>query len=239
MNKILLLTITMLCIGTTNAQTNETYYYKLIKIIEKDRENTSVTGGQFITFTKYTCYDSDNNGQSVNNGIMYLKSGNKSDLKTYSGKCYYGNAVYKFKSDYSVLNIEINSSLIYVYKKTPPPSNQITSSLIKKRSSSNSYSETQMYSNSNPSTFGNSYLEYNNNSTTTTNTSREKTKVRKKCAYCSGKGEWIQHEYVSTFGLDGPRVHCNVCNQSWNYGTVHAHHKCNHCNGTGYYEYEY
>ncbi len=72
-----------------------------------------------------------------------------------------------------------------------------------------------------------------------TSASPSKTKVSKNCPYCNGKGETIQHEYVSTFGLDGPRVHCNICNQSWSHGTVHAHHRCNHCNGTGRYDYEY
>lgn len=86
----------------------------------------------------------------------------------------------------------------------------------------------------NSNIYGNTNSNYS-----TDDTARQKTKVRKKCAYCSGKGERIQHEYVSKFGLDGPRVYCNICKQSWSYGTVHAHHKCNHCNGTGYYEYDY
>ena len=114
-----------------------------------------------------------------------------------------------------------------------PPSNVNTCSLIKRKKNSSS------------STIGTPAFAYptqinnNTNFINDANTSRQKTKVRRICAYCSGKGERIQHEYVSTFGLDGPRVHCNICNQSWSYGTVHAHHKCNHCNGTGYYEYEY
>lgn len=61
--------------------------------------------------------------------------------------------------------------------------------------------------------------------------------VQKMCPYCSGKGETIQHEYVATFGLDGPSTYCAKCGQSWSHGTVHAHHTCNHCNGTGYITY--
>lgn len=78
-------------------------------------------------------------------------------------------------------------------------------------------------------------------SSTIENTPRQKTKVRNKCHYCNGTGERIQHEScrVPTFGLDGPRVYCSKCNQSWNPGTVHAHHYCNYCNGRGYTEYEY
>lgn len=75
-------------------------------------------------------------------------------------------------------------------------------------------------------------------SSTIENTPRQKTKVRNDCRYCED-GEIIQHDYVPTFGVDGPRVYCSKCNQSWSPGTVHAHHQCNYCNGRGYTEYEY
>lgn len=98
------------------------------------------------------------------------------------------------------------------------------------------------------------YMEYNSNNNNNNNyynvntsnsspsnpsTTRQPTKVRKQCAYCSGSGELIQHEYATTFGMDGPNTYCNKCNKSWSYGTIHAHRPCYHCNGTGYYEYEY
>lgn len=66
----------------------------------------------------------------------------------------------------------------------------------------------------------------------------QKTVVQNKCPYCKN-GEIIQHEFASTLGVDGPRVYCNKCNQSWNYGTIHTHHQCQHCGGRGYTEYEY
>ena len=94
------------------------------------------------------------------------------------------------------------------------------------------------YSNDNASN-GMGTISGNNNISTSGSTSTQKTKIRKNCAYCGGKGETIQHESVATFGLSGSRVYCNKCNQSWSHGTVHAHHFCNHCNGTGYKEYEY
>ena len=87
-------------------------------------------------------------------------------------------------------------------------------------------------------TYNGGYNTYESN--TIDNASRQKTKVRNDCPYCED-GEIIQHEpgRVATFGVDGPRVYCSKCNQSWSPGTVHAHHQCRHCNGQGYTEYEY
>lgn len=135
--------------------------------------------------------------------------------------------------NFSSLNIITPKGDIYAYKKVAPPSNIETCSLIKnQKNSSSSFIGATISYESAP-------INNNTNYTNNVNSSVKKTKVRKKCAYCSGKGEHIQHEYVSTFGLNGPRVYCNICNKSWSYGTVHVHHRCNHCNGTGYYEYEY
>lgn len=189
-------------------------------------------GGQFICIYDDFCYDCDKNGKGVNNGQLHLK--NKGEYITYFGESYFGkNSYYKFNQSFSNLNIITPKGDIYAYKRVAPPLNINTCSLIKHQR--NSYSSIIE-----PPTFSESTsINNNTNSINKTNNIRQKTKVRKKCAYCNGKGERIQHEYISTFGLDRPRVHCNICNQSWNYGTVHVHHRCNHCNGTGYYEYEY
>lgn len=237
MNKYLL--FLLVCIPLFSfSQSKQTYYYKLTKIIKNGIPNTNVNGWQFITISKNSCYDSDKNGISVGNGTLY-RTNDDSTLKIYSGECYYGNALYKFKSDYSVLNIEINRSLVYVYKRDTPPSGRVTCSLIKKRKSSSSPVPTHIPPTNQQINVGttNSY----DNKTITPNNQRQKTKVRNKCHYCNGTGERIQHEScrVPTFGLDGPRVYCSKCNQSWNPGTVHAHHYCNYCKGQGYTEYEY
>ncbi len=238
MNKLryLFVILALCCSNVIYSQT--TYYYKLTKKIQDGVEYTNTAGGQFVSFINNICYDSDKYGISVGNGQLMLDDDYSNNSKTYIGNSYFGNVVYRFKTDMSVLNVIVNKNLIYVYKKTTPADNILTCSLIRKKETnsgiSTSYAQHPMegilYNNSHNST------KSTNNSQ---NTVRQKTKVRKRCAYCSGKGERIQHESVSTFGLDGPRVHCNICNQSWSYGTVHAHHRCNHCNGTGYYEYEY
>lgn len=216
---------------------SQTYYYKLIKKIERGNQYTNMVGGQFITFKGETCFDSDKYGLSVGNGVLTLNKRYNNTLKNYIGNSYFGNTIYRFKSDLSVLNIIVSKNLIYVYRRENPPSTQTTSSLIRQKKSNKTSSNQGTYI----PIYSERYHSSSNLNTTNdnSNTSNPRTKVRKRCAYCSGKGERIQHESVSTFGLSGPRVHCNICNQSWSYGTVHAHHRCNHCNGTGYYEYEY
>lgn len=232
----LIIILVLCCSNVIHAQT--TYYYKLTKKIQDGVEYTNTAGGQFVSFINNICYDSDKYGISVGNGQLTLDNEHSNNSKTYIGNSYFGNVVYRFKTDMSVLNVIVNKNLIYVYKKTVPADNILTCSLIRKKETtseiSTSYAQNPMVG----ASYNNSY-----NDTKTTinsqNTVKQKTKVRKRCTHCNGKGECIQHEYVSTFGLDGPRVYCNICNQSWSYGTVHVHHKCNHCNGTGYYEYEY
>ena len=233
-NLVLLLLIICVC---RNAM-SQTHYYKLTKKIENGEQYSNTAGGQFITFDGETCFDSDKYGISVGNGRLRLDNQYSSSTKTYIGNSYFGNTVYRFKPDLSILNIIVNKNLIYVYKRETPPATQTTCTLIRQKKSSNTSSNQATY---NPIYSGGYDNSYNSSNTANdnSNTSKQKNKVRKRCAYCSGKGERIQHESVSTFGLDGPRVHCNICNQSWSYGTVHSHHKCSHCNGTGYYEYEY
>ena len=230
--------ITTFVLNCITAIGQTTYYYKLTKKIHNNVEYTNTGGGQFISFIDDICYDSDKFGTNVENGILKFDKRYSNISKTYIGNSYFGNTVYRFNSDMSILNIIINKSIIYVYRRATPPQNQITSSLVRKEKEDNSYSNQQNHT----ITYSVDDNYFNNNSNSIKNTDinqKQKTKVRKECAYCSGKRELIQHEYVSTFGITGPRVHCSICNKSWNYGTVHHHHRCNHCNGTGYYEYEY
>lgn len=230
-NKIVIAIIGIGLYTTIHAQTVR--YYQLTKTKVDGKVTTHNKGGQFICIYGDFCYDCDKNGKGVGNGQLQLKS-KGGEYVTYFGESFFGkNSYYKFNKSFSNLNIITPKGDIYAYRSMPFPSSINTCSLIKKRtnSSPSSYS-TPVYSNGNVSTQDNTKSNSNNSK-------RQKTKVKKRCAYCSGKGERIQHEYVSTFGQSGPRVYCSKCNQSWNYGTLHAHHRCNHCSGTGVYEYEY
>lgn len=237
MNKVCFIIIYLWLNLIQCAYSQDTYYYKFTKKIKDGIEYTNTAGGQFISFIKGECYDSDKYGIPVGNGKLTLEKLNNNSFKNYFGNSYFGKVVYRFKPDLSVLNIIVSNNLVYVYKRTIAPNGIETCSLIRNKGSrvNSSSSSTAIRSYNGGFNSSTSYMVSPNGS----NSSRHKTKVTKKCAYCGGKGERIQHEYVSTFGQSGSRVYCSKCNQSWNYGTVHAHHRCNHCKGTGVYEYEY
>ncbi len=236
MKKILILFILLIFPYTTTL--SNTYFYKITKISREGKIETNVNGGQFFTFTDNACYESDKDGISVDNGVCRYKR-RENNVMVYVGECYYGSAIIMVKQDYSKINI-VHKETTYVYERATPPAHQTTCSLIRKKSSGSSQYIPDTNPNSNYQWYGNYYNTPNttkDNNTTTTKP--QKTKVRNKCAYCSGKGEVIQTKYEATFGTYGPPVYCKVCNRSWSYGTVHIHLKCSHCHGVGYTEYEY
>lgn len=214
-----------------------TYYFKQVKIVSKNGKVTSGRGGQFISFYKDICYESNKKGETVRHGMLDQVKETNNNVIEYRGKSYWGKVVFKFNKDLSRLNVLKPDGTIIVYSKSMAPSGVTTCSLIRNNGSHVGYSSQPISTGGYNGGYNNSTISMGN--LKGSNSTRQKTKVTKKCAYCSGKGERIQHEYVSTFGQSGPRVYCSKCNQSWNYGTVHAHHRCNHCNGTGVYEYEY
>lgn len=231
-NKIIALLIGGLGLNSA-IQAQTVYYYQLTKTKVNGIVSTQSTGGQFICIYDDFCFDCDKNGKGVGNGQLHLK--HKGEYITYFGESYFGkNSYYKFNKNFSSLNIITPKGDIYAYKKMDPPFGIKTCSLItsEREASSSAVRPTLILGIDQPIKDAVSPID-------NPSTPRQKTKVRKQCAYCSGKGELIQHEHISTFGLDGPRAYCDKCNQSWNYGTVHTHHRCTHCKGTGYYEYEY
>ena len=111
----------------------ETYYYQLTKKIENGKEFVNTAGGQFITFVGEECFDSDKYGVSVGNGKLKFSPSLSSSTPAYVGNSYFGNVIYRFNKDKSILNIHVNNRLIYVYKRTVVPTGIMTSSLIKKK----------------------------------------------------------------------------------------------------------
>ena len=71
MRKILFLLSVLLVAVDSFSQRTE--FYKLIKVVKDGKVNTNVVGGQFITFTKTICYESDINGFSVEHGRLEYK----------------------------------------------------------------------------------------------------------------------------------------------------------------------
>lgn len=234
MNKTLISVLCSLISITLSAQ-RDTYYYRLSKEKIGGKENTEVTGGQFITITEHYCYDSDSSGKDLGNGILYFDSNSSQKLNIFVGECYYGNARYKFSSDYSILNIEINRSLIYVYKRSSPPSGVETSSLIKKKESSSGGAVMTPYV---PPSQGYSppSVVIGGNSTQPEKQVRE-IKTRETCSRCGGKKRIVYNTYPSMFGLQDHPVRCSECGETHPRSVGHSHITCPDCNGRGYKEH--
>lgn len=230
MEKRLLLLLIALLAGVHTSLIAQTRYYKLTKKVIKEVPSTNVSGGQFITFTKDGCYESDKEGYAVNSSTLKYKY-TENGILIYSGKCYWGNGIFKFNNDKSRLNVVTGSGDIYVYAVATPPSSQTTCSLIRKvESGGNSgvtYADVPNWNN-------NQNTPINQGGSTVNPTKPERTPQKRwhnvtktvdcnschrsgKCQTCNGKG-WYQ-------GVYGP-IDCPNC---YGYKTG----KCSHCQGNG------
>lgn len=215
----------------------ETFYYKLTKKVQKGIAYTNTAGGQFVTFSGNKCYDSDKYGISVGNGeLSYDKQYSTANTKTYIGNSYLGNVIYRFKSDLSVLNVEVNSNLIYVYKRQVAPSSVTTCSLIRKKGGSGSGSG---YIPVNPVTsYGGTY---SGTATTTSpvrnqnSTKKNQQPVKHTCPLCHGAKRIVKDTYTPLYGTEDYRVRCNECGEYFMRSTGHTHITCPQCHGRGYF----
>lgn len=240
MNKksiILFLVAVALC-NICHVYGQETFYYKLTKKIQGGITYTNMAGGQFITFSGNKCYDSDKYGISVGNGeLFYDKQYSAANTKTYVGSSYFGNVLYRFKSDLSVLNVIVNNSLIYVYKRQTAPSSVMTCSLIRKEKNrgSNVGEYTPAYS-------GISGYDGSFNTTTTNNTPRQNTNTTNRhqptkhtCNLCHGQKRIVKDTYPALYGTKDYKVKCNECGGYFLRSTGHTHITCPQCHGKGYF----
>lgn len=227
--------ISLLFLNITTAQT---YYYKLAKKVHNGATTTNVSGGQFITFMADICYESNKKGIGVGHGTLQRNSNfSNSQFKVYMGNSYWGSdATFKFTSDLATLNVATESGDIYLYKRTTPPANATTCSLIRKP-----------LSGSGGSPGGNSYpvqpsypIGSNNGSTnggtaSGGNYGHGQTQQRKRkwhdCSLCHGKGKIVRDSHVSTYGQEDPMVYCAECGRSWHQSTGHHHVTCPTCHG--------
>lgn len=215
----------------------ETFYYKLTKKVQKGIAYTNTAGGQFVTFSGNKCYDSDKYGISVGNGeLSYDKQYSTANTKTYIGNSYFGNVIYRFKSDLSVLNVEVNSNLIYVYKRQVAPSSVTTCSLIRKKGGNGSGSG---YIPVNPVTsYGGTY---SGTATTTSpvrnqnSTKKNQQPVKHTCPLCHGAKRIVKDTYTPLYGTEDYRVRCNECGEYFMRSTGHTHITCPQCHGRGYF----
>lgn len=222
----------------------QTKYYKLTRKVTNGVSSSNVSGGQFISFTKDGCYESDKEGFSVNNGSLKYKY-TEGGISVYVGNCYWGSGVFKFNSDKSRLNVVASNGDVYVYAVATPPSNQTTCSLIRKSSSSSSSSSSWGAGYSQPQY--NTQPQYNNqqnNSGSSNENNRSKTvekskygtyTVEKPCFKCKQTGTYdcpCQHSL--TFSIQSDNFHrCPNCGELHRVASYHSC-KCKDCGGKGY-----
>lgn len=210
-----------------------THYYRLTKIIEKGKSYTNTAGGQFITFRDDYCFESDKYGTTVGHGTLKYEEKYSADLKTYMGNSYFGNVVFRFNTEKSILNIIVPGGITYVYKRSTPPANVTTCSLIKGKPSGGSGGASPV------NNLGSGYTPppppMNNGSGAMPSKTLKTKEIRYKedCPICKGKKTIVQNTYPATFGTNLPDVWCSECGRYFSADVGHTHRQCNHCRGTG------
>lgn len=120
---------------------SQTYYYKQVAKVSKGVRSVGNNSGQFITFTKDGCYDSDKNGISVDNGFQNYKKYENAILY-YLGSSYWGDQCqYCFNEAKDRLNIipDNENGVIYVYQRVNAPVGIKTCYYIKNKNNGGTY----------------------------------------------------------------------------------------------------
>ena len=205
----------------------QTYYYERTAIVENGVRKTASGDGHFITFSKGsdgkgTCYDSDEEGYSENNGTLKHEATARG-VMSYYGNSYFGKAHYYFSTDYATLNIvSDNSDKTYVYTKKTAPASVTKSSRGKANASSSS----------NGSSASPVYVPPVNSSSMGP--------TKEQCSFCFGRGhkdERIEYLPVSYVGnMTDHYRWCSQCGRS-DYPHKHVTPRCEVCKGKGYVTY--
>lgn len=166
----------------------------------------------FLSLSGDVCYDSDNNGFTVNNGYLRKKDKN-SEFTIYEGESYHGYCNYIIKNDYSKLNIvDIANNVIYVYEHCVPSSGVVTCGRIKEKRIKSTEKGL---------------------SPTVIERVPEKKIVtkREKCTYCNGKGSVKTYIGTMAYSDNGLTYWCSECNEIMHSYDKHFHQKCIYCTG--------
>lgn len=212
-------------IGCLEIVSAQTIYYERTAIVENGTRKSASGDGHFITFSRGsdgvgTCYDSDKNGFTENNGTLKHEATAKG-VMSYYGNSYFGKAHYYFSTDYSTLNIVCdNSGKTYVYAMKTAPSGVTKSSRSKANASSSSHNNS-----------GSAVYMPPVNSTGSN---------KEQCSACYGRGhldERIEYNAVSYVGKVTDQYRwCSQCGRS-DYPHRHVTPRCSACNGKGYVTY--
>lgn len=208
---IMMVPLLLICIAVdSSAQTVIPFTLKkqVIHGIINDRNGEWL----FLSLSGDICYDSDNNGFTVNNGYLKKKK-RDSGFTIYEGESYHGYCSYIIKNDYSKLNVvDIANNTIYVYEQCIPPSGVVTCSRIKEKSTKDMER-------------GLSPAEVRRVPDKKIVTKREK------CTYCNGKGSVKTFIGTKAYNDSGLTYWCSECNEIMHSYDKHFHQKCIYCTG--------
>lgn len=204
---LLFLFVNILAIG-------QTYYYKQTKIVVNKQTNKGDYSGQFITFISDRCYDSDNKGYTVENGVLQLLK-ETANIKIYYGPSYWGKAYYYVSNDFNRINIKIeDNGKILVYEKSIPNSGTYTSYYTKRAN--------RIIAPISP---------------TIDNPKNAVGKIVKEvCPVCKGSGR-SPHTQPGTNFTGGQVTSIEYCEICGKYSERHTHGTCENCLGKGYVEH--
>jgi hypothetical protein len=203
----------------------QTFYYKQTGVVRNNQKSTGDNTGQFITFTRKGCYDSDKNGIQAGDGFLAYQGIDK-DIHIYNGDTYWGKAYYYFVKDFSRYNV-VADGVIYVYEKTTPPANAVTSAKTYKKPEPQRQEVVIV-----PPVADNTTTTpvYNNGGSSSDNrSSSSSSRGTRLCDLCLGKGQtWV---YTGSVGDNRTTVYCSV--SGCNVTSPHRHERCNRCSGSG------
>lgn len=194
----------------------KTYYYELVKIVDENKKvEERSEDGQFYTFTRNTCYESDKKGLDAGLGhLSYV--GDENNLHVYSGPSFYGKqTTFFFNSDYSRVNIKTSVGMTYVLSKKPAPDTFVVSDHKAQRQRMEAILNGTYIP---PTTTATPIPSTDNSTQTTSHRSCRGCGGTGNCSMCKGKG-WYMYQ--------GKVYDCSVCHGSGRCGVCHGKGHCN------------
>ena len=193
----------------------QTYYYKQSGKVENGIRKAGDQSGQFVTFSKKVCYDSDIDGLYIQNGILEYVS-QKGNVKSYRGDSFWGKAHYFVSVDFSRINICLSDGTVYIYEREIPKAGVTSSSKVKAKNQTVINPPVVVNVVVGPGTISNN-----------------KTKTQKViCSFCNGTGRNPLCDYPPEFtGKVETYQYCPICKST---KRVHSHGTCPSCQGRGY-----
>lgn len=205
---IILFSLPMLCVA------QQTYYYRQSGKVENGIKNAGDQSGQFVTFSKKVCYDSDIDGLYAENGILEYVA-QKGNIKSYRGDSFWGKARYLVSVDFNRINIHLSDGTVYIYERENPKVGVTSSSKVK--------AKTQTIIN--PPVVVDVFV---NPGTISNNTKTQKVI----CSFCKGTGCNPLCDYPPEFTSKVETYqYCPICKKN---KKVHSHGTCPSCQGSGY-----